>query len=70
MRIEFTTNPLFRLAAFDFEKQAGESLLISGSVNIVKTHVFYRRSFEEKGPPILTLNIFCNPQNNSLFHNP
>ena len=58
MRIEFTTTPLFRLAAFDFEKQAGESLLISGSVNIVKTHMFYRRSFEEKGPPILTLSIF------------
>jgi len=58
MRIEFTKTPLFKLAAFDFEKQAGESLLISGSVNIVKTHVFYRRSFEEKGPPILTLNIF------------
>ena len=41
MRIEFTTTPVFRLAAFDFEKQAVESLRISGSVNIVREAVIY-----------------------------
>ena len=49
MRIEFKTTPLFRLAAFDFEKQACESLLISGLLmcNLIFkgwVHIVLRRS--------------------------